>query len=44
MDYIPIPLMPPIPPGIAGLLLSSSGSSETIASVVNISPAIEAAF
>lgn len=42
--YIPIPLMPPMPPGIAGLPLSSSGSSETIASVVNMSPAIEAAF
>jgi len=42
--YIPMPLIPPMPPGIAGLPLSSSGSSETIASVVNIKPAIEAAF
>ena len=42
--YIPMPLMPPMPPGIAGPALSSSGSSETIASVVNIKPAIEAAF
>lgn len=42
--YIPMPLMPPMPPGIAGLPLSSSGSSETIASVVSIKPAIEAAF
>ena len=39
-----MPLMPPIPPGIAGLPLSSSGSSETIASVVSIRPAIDAAF
>src|SRR5258705_1683517 len=36
--------MPPIPPGIAGLPLSSSGISETIASVVSIKPAIEAAL
>ena len=43
-NYIPIPLIPPIPPGIAGLPLSSSGSSETIASVVSMRPAIEAAF
>src|SRR6266498_6104037 len=33
--YIPIPLIPPMPPGI-GVDLSSSGSSETIASVVSI--------
>ena len=44
LDYIPIPLMPPIPPGIAGAPLSSSGTSATIASVVSINPAIDAAF
>src|SRR6185369_13927194 len=38
---MPMPLMPPIPPGIAGLPLSSSGISETIASVVSINPAID---
>ena len=43
-NYMPMPLMPPMPPGIAGLPLSSSGISETMASVVSIRPAIEAAF
>jgi hypothetical protein len=33
-----------MPPGIAGLPLSSSGSSEIMASVVSIKQAIDAAF